>query len=180
MENFVDQLRGGDRRSLGRSSAVIKQILRDPKLFPLVFEAMLHDDPVVRMRAADTIEKVTVTRPDLLQEYKHNLLYKVAAQDQQEVRWHVALMLPRLRLTAKEQAHAMAILFDYLEDDSRIVKTLAMQGLAEFALQDGRLRARVVPILKHLTDTGSAAMRSRGRKLLKLFGVDGNRQSANR
>jgi hypothetical protein len=133
---------------------------------------MLHEDPVVRMRAADTIEKVTVTKPDLLQKYKHKLLYKVAAQDQQEVRWHVALMLPRLRLTAKERAHAMAILFDYLEDESRIVKTLAMQGLANFAMADARLKARVVPILKHLTDTGSPAMRSRGRKLLKLLDVD--------
>lgn len=130
---------------------------------------MLHDDPVVGMRAADTIEKVTVVRPDLLQAQKHKLLYKVAVQDQQEVRWHVSLMLPRLRLTPKEQNHAVAILFDYLEDDSRIVKTLAMQGLADFAKQDERSRARLVPIL-HFTATGSAAMRSRGRKLLKVLG----------
>jgi hypothetical protein len=102
MENIVDQLRGGSRRSLGRANAVARQILRDPRLFPLVFEAMLHDDPVVRMRAADATEKVTVTKPELLQKYKSKLLGKVAAQDQQEVRWHVALMLPRLRLTPKE------------------------------------------------------------------------------
>ena len=170
MEDIVDQLRGGDRRSLGRASAVVKQILRDPKLFRLVFDAMLHDDSVVRMRAADTIEKVTVVRPDLLQGYKRKLLSEVAALDQPEVRWHVALMLPRLRLTPKEQNHAVAILFDYLEDDSRIVKTLTMQGLADFAMQDERLRARVVPILEHLTATGSAAMRSRGRKLLRVLG----------
>jgi len=33
MENTVNQLRGGDRRSLGRANAVVKQILRDPKCF---------------------------------------------------------------------------------------------------------------------------------------------------
>jgi hypothetical protein len=74
----------------------------------------------------------------------------------------------------------VAILFDYLEDESRIVKTFAMQALANFAKGDPRLRARVVPILKHLTDTGSSAMRSRGRKLLKMLGGENNRQSANR
>jgi hypothetical protein len=47
---------------------------------------------------------------------------------------------------------------------------LTMQGLADFAMQDERLRARVVPILEHLTATGSAAMRSRGRKLLRVLG----------
>jgi hypothetical protein len=52
METIVDQLRGGSRRSLGRANAVARQISRDPKLFALVFEAMLHDESVVRMRSA--------------------------------------------------------------------------------------------------------------------------------
>jgi hypothetical protein len=154
---------------------VVKEILRDPKLFSLVFEAMLHDDPVVRMRAADAIEKVTVSRPELLQAHKRKLLGKVAAQEQQEVRWHVALLLPRLRLSPKERNQAVAILFDYLEDKSSIVKTFAMQSLADFAARDRRLSARVVPILKHLTDTGTPAMRSRGRKLLKALGAEADR-----
>ena len=85
MGNIVDQLAGGDCRSLGRANMVVKEILRDPKLFPLVFEAMLDDDPVVCMRAADAIEKVTVSRPELSQTHKRKLLGKVAAQEQQEV-----------------------------------------------------------------------------------------------
>lgn len=78
MENVVDSLAGGDRRSLGRANMVVKGISRDPKLFSLVFEAMLHNDPVVRMRAADAIEKVTVSRPEFLQVHKRKLLGKVA------------------------------------------------------------------------------------------------------
>jgi hypothetical protein len=175
MKNIVDQLAGGDRRSLGCANMVVKEILRDPKLFSLVFEAMLHDDPVVRMRAADAIEKVTVSRPELLQAHKRKLLGKVAAQEQQEVRWHVALMVPRLRLTPKERNQAVAILFDYLEDKSSIVKTFAMQSLADFVRQDRVLSARVVPILTHLTDTGTPAMCRRGRKLLKVLGAEADR-----
>jgi hypothetical protein len=175
MANIVDQLAGGDRRSLGRANIVVKEILRDPKLFSVVFEAVLQDDPVVRMRAADAIETVTVSRPGLLQAHKRKLLGKVAAQKQQEVRWHVALMLLRSRFTPKERNQAVAILFDYLEDKSSIVKTFAMQSLADFARQDRRLSARVVPILMHLTDNGTPAIRSHGRKLLKVLGAEADR-----
>lgn len=51
-------------------------------------------------------------------------------------------MLPRLRLTPKEQNEAVAILFDYLEDKNSIVKAFAMQSLADFARQDRRWSAR--------------------------------------
>jgi hypothetical protein len=81
----------------------------------------------------------------------------------------VAQMLPRLRLTARERDDATAILFDYLEDKSSIVRTFAMQALAELAMQDGRLRSRVFPLLERLAVAGTPAMRSRGRKLLNLL-----------
>jgi hypothetical protein len=81
----------------------------------------------------------------------------------------VAQMLPRLRLTARERDDATAILFDYLEDKSSIVRTFAMQALGELAMQDRRLRSGVIPLLERLTEGGTPAMRSRGRELLKLL-----------
>ena len=53
----------------------------------------------LRMRAADAAEKITCRRPDLLVACKQRLLDEIAAVPQQEVRWHVAQMLPRLALT---------------------------------------------------------------------------------
>jgi hypothetical protein len=169
MESVIRKLRGGDRRSLGHSHEVEKEIARNPKLLPRLFDLILEGEPVASMRAADAIEKATAIRPELLQPYKKKLLNEVAAIDQQEVRWHVAQMLPRLQLSPKERELAVAILFEYLEDKSSIVRTLSMQALCDFALRDRRLQARVVPVLEHLTDTGTPAMRSRGRKLLKLL-----------
>jgi hypothetical protein len=80
-------------------------------------------------------------------------------------------MLPRLRLTSKERARAVSILVDYLEDESRIVRTCAMQALADLAVQEPRLRGRVVPPLESFTATGRPAMRTRGRKLLRALQV---------
>jgi hypothetical protein len=118
------------------------------------------------MRSADAIEKVTAKRADLLQPYKATLIHKVAAVKQQEVRWHVAQMLPRLCLDPGEEKTALSILMDYLEDASSIVKTSSMQALADLALRNFDLRPRVIPLLEHLTRVGSPAMRSRGRRLL--------------
>jgi hypothetical protein len=42
-----------------------------------------------------------------------------------------------------------------------------MQSLADLAGGDARLRDRALPVLEHLTKTGSPAMRSRGVKLTR-------------
>jgi hypothetical protein len=136
---------------------------------------MLSGDAIVRMRAADAAEKVTSRRPDLLQPYKRKLLAIAGGSDQQEVRWHSALMIPRLKLTAKERAVAVDILFDYLRDHSSIVKTFAMQGLATLASTDPPLRSKILPLLRELTEVGTPAMRARGRKLLQHLNRQGTK-----
>jgi len=169
MNKLVDKLRGGDRRSIGRADEVAQEISANPKLFAQVLVAVLGADPLIRMRAADAIQKASAINPKLLQPHKRIILRKIAVIPQQEVRWHVAQIIPQLKLTPKERDHAVAILFDYLEDKSSIVKTFAMQALADLAQTDYDLRERVVPILEFLTANGTAAMRARGRKLLPFL-----------
>jgi hypothetical protein len=166
MNPILDKLKGGDRRSIGRSNEVVVEVLADPGLFGVVFEGMLDDDPLIRMRCADAIEKMTVSHPEYLRPYKTKLIRQVAAIDQQEVRWHVAQLLSRLDLAPKERRAVVAILQGYLKDESKIVKTLSMQALADMAEQDASLRAPIIRQLEELTRSGSPAMKSRGRKLL--------------
>lgn len=174
MHIILRRLSGGDRRSIGRSNEIAEEVLKRPLLFRYLFEGMASGDAIVRMRAADAAEKVTARQPELLQPYKRKLLAIAGSSDQQEVRWHAALMIPRLKLTAKERAVAMDIFFDYLRDHSSIVKTFAMHGLATLASADPRLREKILPLLRELTEVGTPAMRARGRKLLQHL----NRQGA--
>ena len=95
------------------------------------------------MRCADAAEKVTRSHPELLQPYVGRLLGKVGAIDQHEVRWHVAATLPRVRLSAKQRDKAVRLLCGYLDDDSRIVRSNSIEGLAALAEQDNALRDRV-------------------------------------
>jgi hypothetical protein len=166
MHAILRLLAGGDRRSIGRSNTVVSAVLRDPSLFPALFGGILSADPILRMRAADAVEKVTAQRPEYLQPYKHQLLGEVARIEQKEVRWHAAQMFPRLELNEAELAQTLQILFAYLNDRSSIVKTCVMQALADLAERTPRLRPTVLGHLRELTVIGTPAMKARGRKLV--------------
>ncbi|MBI3356081.1 MAG: hypothetical protein HY038_04800 [Nitrospirae bacterium] len=167
---ILDELKGGDRRSIGRSHRVVAAVRRDPTLFPALMSGLGHADELVRMRAADAAEKLTARNPQRLQPFKRKLLSLAARAEQPELRWHLAQMLPRLELSPNDRTMAVAILRRYLGDRSRIVKTFAMQGLFDLASQDARLLAPVRRVISSLTRTGSPAMKSRGRKLLLQLG----------
>ena len=166
MTSVAEKLAGGDRRSIGRVDEVVSDIGEDQALLPSLVDCLFIDDPVVRMRAADALEKATAAQPQNLQPFKSRLLELAARTRQQELRWHLAQMVPRMRLTPSEKDKFIAILFDYLLDKSKIVVTCSMQALVDFATTDTTLRPQVIRMLETKIKTGSPAMKSRGIKLL--------------
>src|SRR5580704_7379293 len=56
--SLADRLIGGDRRSVGTADTIASEVLRHNERFGELFEAMLHEDPVVRERASDAVEKL--------------------------------------------------------------------------------------------------------------------------
>ena len=166
MHQLLRKLKGGDRRSIGNVEDVIQDVINRPALFDVLFDGLSVDDPLIRMRAADAIEKISGDQPKLLQPFKKPVLHLAAKSHQQEVRWHMAQIIPRLKLTAKERALAIDIFFGYLTDKSKIVVTFSMQALCDFAIQDQKLQPRVIAVLKDGIDKGSPAIRNRAHKLL--------------
>jgi hypothetical protein len=166
---LLDKLRGGDRRSVGRSNEVAALVLRQPELFPQLMLGLWNSDPLIRMRAADAAEKISLHRPDLLEPFKAKLLRLLHEATQQELRWHLAQMIPRLALSKKDRGRAASTFRLYLYDPSSIVKTSAMQAMADLASIDDELMPEVRELLIKLTEVGTAAMRARGRMLLRHF-----------
>jgi len=162
-------LKGSDRRSIGRSNEVARLVLKQPKLFPQLIASLWHDDPSVCMRAADAAEKVSAQNPHLLERYKPQLLGLLAETEQIELRWHLAQMVPRLKLTAPERKRAAASLRHYLDDRSSIVRTSALQALADLSQDDAPLRIEAKELLEQAIHYGTAAMKARARRLLKQF-----------
>ena len=137
--SVITYLKGGDRRSIGSSNQVAALAAKRPKILP----------------------------SSLLAPYKTELLGLLTEAVQPELRWHLAQIIPRLELRREERLRAAAALHDYLADRNSIVRTFAMQALADLAEQDASLRAEVLELIRQLTKSGTAAMRARGRKLLE-------------
>jgi hypothetical protein len=165
---IVTMLHGSDRRSIGRSDEVAKLVLKQPKLFRELIACLWHDDPVIRMRAADAAEKVSAQKPGLLARYKSQLLGLLAETTQIELRWHLAQMIPRLQLTSRERQRAAESLRRYLDDRSSIVRTWSLNALAELSQHDATLRSETKQLLEEALHSGTAAMKARARHLLKL------------
>jgi hypothetical protein len=159
---ILDKLKGGHLRSLGRADEVVNDILKDNSLFPDVFSGMMAKDPIIRMRSADVIEKVSSKRPDLLQPYKKKLIEDIAPIEQKEVRWHVAQMFSYIEIDEDEKRKVVTILERYLSDVSRIVVVFSLQTLANLAKRDVRMRRRRGVIIRLMMKKGSPAVISRG------------------
>jgi hypothetical protein len=169
-KNILALLEGGDRRMIGRAGVVAAMVSRHAERFPKLIAGLWSTDPLVRMRAADTTEKVTRKNPALLQPYKKELLKLMIEAQEQELRWHLAVIVPRLPLNAKERTLAISSLHGYLQDRSSIVKTCALQGLADLARNDPKIRPRIVQMISRAARSGTPAMKARSRKLLIYLG----------
>ena len=167
--NLLQRLTGGDRRSIGRADEVAELVLKQPALFRELITGIRDADPLVCMRAADAAEKVSLQQPQVLRPFKAELLRLLDEASQQEVRWHMAQMVPRLPLSTTERLRAASALRRYLEDPSSIVKTCALQALAEIAAKDTSLQPEVKALLQKAIKSGTAAMKARSRKLLGQF-----------
>ncbi len=77
-------------------------------------------------------------------------------------------MLSRLDLEGENFEDIVALLLTWTEDgESRIVQVNAIQALADLAGEDPRFRSQVIDALEDLVVTGSPAVRSRAKRLLR-------------
>ena len=166
MKTILSYLKDGDLRSIGRVPEVVEIVLADPKLFEHLIQGMMHQDPGIRMRSSDAVEKITRQKPEYLCSHKDFILNDVAIQTQQEVRWHLAQIIPRLELTDEEIKIASLELFSYLDDTSKIVQANALQALVDLAWKNDALLPRVKDAVRKLAEIGSPAVKNKAKKLL--------------
>jgi hypothetical protein len=75
-------------------------------------------------------------------------------------------MVGRLWLTVAEAHRSAAVLQSWLGDSSSIVKTAALQGVADLTRHDPALLPAVLDLLRLHGRSGTPAMRARSRLLL--------------
>lgn len=167
MGGLLPLLSGGDRRSIGRANEVAERVCAQPELAKELADALTHDSDVVRMRAADALEKVAASNAAAVRPFRGRLVSLAARAAQQELRWHLAQILPRLGLTAAERARLVPVLRAWLADDSRIVQANALEALVVLALEDAALRPDVEKLVRARAKDGPPSLQARARRLAR-------------
>ncbi|WP_214756284.1 hypothetical protein [Exiguobacterium sp. s157] len=161
-------LSGGDLRSVGHVDAVVEFVGNDPDRFSELMTCSTDDRPVVRMRSADAMEKVTRHHPELLQAHQSSLFQQLQIATQQEVRWHLAQLMPRMTWTEEEAADIAHVLSDWIDTEtSNIVIVNALQAIFDLSAVHPRFRDELKALLESQFETGSPAVKSRSKKLLQ-------------
>ncbi len=165
--DFRGQMSGGNKRKINNLS-VIEAVLHDPTGVGELFECVKDQDAYVRMRASDALEKVCRTNASLVHPLKTRVLNEMSAIDQPSVQWHYAQIVDKLQLTPQETAQVISKLQANFEKyDDWITRTITMEVLGHFALQDEALRAYLIPQLVELTKERRVSLSTRARKILK-------------
>ncbi|WP_214763432.1 hypothetical protein [Exiguobacterium sp. s141] len=161
-------LSGGDLRSVGHVDAVVAYVGNDPDRFSELMTGLTDDRPVVRMRSADAMEKVTRRHPKLLRAHRASLFEQLQIVTQQEVRWHLAQLMPRMTLTEEEASGIVHVLTDWIDTGtSAIVIVNALQAIFDLSAVHSRFRDDLKTLLESQCETGSPAVKSRSKKLLQ-------------
>lgn len=154
----------------GRVLVIAEWIDGRPRCLPRLVELLWDEDQGVACRAADVLERITRSPSKALKtavaRYKVELIGLLSDATFPKVRWNLALTLPRLELTVPECRRIAAALKTWLDDSSSIVKTAALNGLAELTRQDSDSLPEVVDLLRLKGRSGTPAMRARSRILL--------------
>ena len=155
----------------GRVPQVAALIRAHPRRAARLIELLWDDDPGVASRSADALERAYHDPSPALQrivgEFKEALIGLLPEARYIKLRWNLAFTLPRLSLTVAEARRVAATLETYLDDRSSIVKTAALQGLADLTRHDPASLPAVLDLLRIHGRSGTPAMRARSRHLLK-------------
>ena len=166
MKDFEKILSGGDLRSIGKSNSVVSEI-RNQKDFDQLFDYIFHSDRIVVMRVADAIEKVTIENPNYLKKHKKNIFELCDIANNKELKWHLALLIPRLTLDSDEFGKAWETLTIWAKDktNSNIVRVNSVQALFELVKQQNELDKDFELTITELEKENIPSIKARIRKL---------------
>jgi HEAT repeat protein len=169
MVDFLEMLSGGDLRSDGRSNEVVEIVLRSPQLLGKLIEALSETDDVIRGRAADALEKVSRTRPELVKEHLP-LLIKLAYDDKVPmVKFHIAMIFGNLKTSGEMFDQITSALFHLLQDESVFVKSWVIVSLCIISRRNKKIQEKTIEEIRHFQNHKSIAIRSKVAKALKIL-----------
>lgn len=160
-------LAGGDRRSLAHATRAVRLILEDRRQVKQLIAALDSKDPLIAMRAADVVEKISRRRPEWVAAYRTRLVRRMLATPDPVIRWNLIQVMPRLHhgpRAVQRLVHHLTVWF--WSDASALVRVAALTAIVEL----GHRNLAVAPVARLLLEEArvseSAAVRARARRFI--------------
>lgn len=168
MGRFEYFLTGRDLRSIGMANQVVTQI-KNQEDFDELFTELYNSDRKVVMRAADAIEKVSITNSDYLYNHTPEIMALFDKAKNIELKWHLAQLIPRLKLNETQTVKIWKLLLHWANDnrESNLVRVNALQSLCHLKEFHDQLRLEFEAILIEIEKENIPSLNARIRKLRK-------------
>lgn len=171
MQHFLELLSGGDLRSIAQSHKVVG-LVQDQEDFDELFQYLFHAERLVVMRAADAVEKITVNNKGYLTSHKNEIIGLCKKASDKELKWHLALIVSRLKLGKSELGIIWELLTSWALDkkESRIVRVNSIEGLFNLLQEHKELEQDFELLLLEFERQGIPSLNARIRRIKKVGG----------
>lgn len=163
-------LSSGNPRSLGDINSLLDKNKKQED-FDELFPFLSHSNRVVVMRSSDAVEKISQYNPEFLQKHKEKIFELCQSEIFNELKWHLALLLPRLSLSENELGKAWGILSNWTKnkENSKIVRVNSLQGMYEIVQKEKFLKQDLELTMEEIEMEEVPSINARIKKLrLKL------------
>jgi HEAT repeat protein len=163
MNPILEWLSGGDLRSDGMADEVAAVVLKTPQLFEEIYAGLDQTHDVIRARTADTLEKISRAKPELLKDHLPQLVLLAKEDPVAMVRMHLAMIFGHLSIYEELVEDLISTLLHMLDDHSVFTKSWAIVSLCIIARKYPTTREQIVSPIVALQNDSSTAIRTKVR-----------------
>jgi hypothetical protein len=132
---------------------------------------LVSNNPYAQRCAADLARLVSAREPEILRKYADVLIDLVAEFPLEwwQARGYVTLAAALNASTHAQRMRLAVLVRALVEDERNALRAIALEAFATLAVAEPGLRDEVVVLLERSLRNGTAAMRSRARRMLPVF-----------
>ena len=134
-------------------------IASKPSRYGDLLDAIVHPDPYVRITAAKIADSISEEEPEIVNDFKNVLIYKVSKVEQLEVRRYVIRIIPRMELSEREYVDVAHILREYVHSYDDEILGLCRSAIDVFLNKDypeSLVKRRFFHLLQDLKERAEA------------------------
>lgn len=150
---FEKKLSGGHPNSLGNTEEVVAEILKDTNKLEELYKCYFSQDEVVRLRTSSCWKRVAKYNIQLFLSFLDRFIEQISTINQPSTKWTLAILFEYSSeyMNESQKAKAIEIIMNNLEKEKDwIVRKNSMDTLGFWALNDAKLRTRLIPVLNEL------------------------------